>query len=87
VSGNQEKLTLDAIHRLSRYFRRPIDLGHLSSSLEFGWHRLDSGPPFGSFEFENKYFNAVGTVNRGGFAQSLKLKYLYKSHCKSCELL
>ncbi len=29
----------------------------------------------------------VCTANRGGFAQSLNFKYLYKSHCKSCELL
>jgi hypothetical protein len=58
ILRNQGKLTLDAIHKLSRYFRRLIDLGHLSNSQEFGWRRLDFGPPFDSFEVE-KIFLAV----------------------------
>jgi hypothetical protein len=28
----------------------------------------------------------LNTVNRGGISQSLNFKYLYKSHCKSCEM-
>jgi hypothetical protein len=35
------------------------------------------------------FYEVLGNVtdNRGGFAQSLKFKYLYKSHCKPNELL
>jgi hypothetical protein len=30
--------------------------------------------------------SCINTVTRDVFTQSLKFKYLYKSHCKSCEL-
>jgi hypothetical protein len=41
-------------------------------------------PPVGKLRFK---VQITVTVNRGVFTQNLKFKYLYKSHCNSCELL
>jgi hypothetical protein len=43
--------------------------------------------PINLVTFAGTQNGQIDTVNRGGFAQSLNFKHLYKNHCKSNELL